>query len=316
MAVQPEPDHGHTPVLYEEVLALLQPASGGRYIDGTVGAGGHADGILVTSAPDGELLGFDRDPAAIAFARDRLAPYGDRATLVNASYADMGEIAPTFGFDTVDGILLDLGLSSRQLADAGRGFSFNQEGPLDMRFDTREGQSAAELINNLSAEELADIFWRYGEERQSRRIARLVVDHRPLYTTNELAELIASNVKRPSGPAGRRHPATQVFQALRIAVNAELEAVEQGITAALGLLRPGGRLAIISFHSLEDRLVKLSFRDQSRTCVCPPEQPICTCGGRATVKLLTRKAVKATEQEIEENPRSRSARLRVVARIS
>lgn len=316
MATQPEPEFGHIPVLYEEVLAFLQLIAGGRYIDGTVGAGGHASGILAASGPDGRLLGFDRDPQAIAFARERLAQFGERATLVTASYASMGDIAPQYGFDAVDGILLDLGLSSRQLADAERGFSFIQEGPLDMRFDTRVGESAADLVNNLSAEELADIFWQYGEERQSRRIARLIVAHRPLYTTRELADLIASNVKRPSGPAGRRHPATQVFQALRIAVNAELDAVEHGITAALGLLKPAGRLVVISFHSLEDRLVKHTFRDQSRTCVCPPEQPICTCGGRAEVELLTRKAVKASEQEMEVNPRSRSARLRAVARVS
>lgn len=324
MAAQPEPenrpdrdvDPGHIPVLYAEVLDLLQPAPGGRYIDGTVGAGGHASGILVASAPDGQLLAFDRDPAAIAFARERLADFGDRVTLVNASYAEMGTIAPAHGYGAVDGILLDLGLSSRQLADAERGFSFIQEGPLDMRFDTREGESAADLVNNLSEEELADIFWRYGEERQSRRIARLIVAHRPLYTTRELADLIAAHMKRAPGPAGRRHPATQVFQALRIAVNAELEAVAQGVTAAIGLLKPGGRLAIISFHSLEDRLVKQTFRDQSRTCVCPPEQPVCTCGGRATVELLTRKAVKASEQEMELNPRSRSARLRAIARVN
>jgi 16S rRNA (cytosine1402-N4)-methyltransferase len=316
MAEQTKADYGHLPVLYDEVLALLQPQRGGRYIDGTVGAGGHAAGILVGSAPDGRLLGFDRDPQAIAVARERLSPFGDRAELVNASYATMGEVAPAMGFGAVDGILLDLGLSSRQLADAERGFSFLVEGPLDMRFDSREGESAADLINNLSAEELADIFWRYGEERRSRRIARLIVTHRPLTTTRELAELIASDIKRPSGPAGRRHPATQVFQALRIAVNDELATVERGLTAALGLLKPGGRLAVISFHSLEDRLVKNRFRDQSRTCVCPPQQPVCTCGGRAELELLTRKAVKASEQETELNPRSRSARLRVVARVS
>lgn len=316
MAAQPEQDYGHIPVLYDEVLKLLQPVTGGRYIDGTVGAGGHAGGILELSSPDGQLLGFDRDQSAIDVASERLAAYGSRVTLVNASYATMGAVAPGIGFDAVDGILLDLGLSSRQLADAERGFSFIHEGPLDMRFNTSEGESAADLINNLSEEELADIFWRYGEERQSRRIARLVVAHRPLSTTSDLADLIAGNLGRPAGRAGRRHPATQVFQALRIAVNDELAAVEQGIKAALGLLKPGGRLAIISFHSLEDRLVKHSFRDQSRTCVCPPEQPICTCGGNATVKLLTRKAVKASEQEVELNPRSRSARLRAIARFS
>jgi 16S rRNA (cytosine1402-N4)-methyltransferase len=316
MAEQTKADYGHLPVLYDEVLALLQPQRGGRYIDGTVGAGGHAAGILAASAPDGRLLGFDRDPQAIAVARERLSPFGDRAELVNASYATMGEEAPAMGFGAVNGILLDLGLSSRQLADAERGFSFLVEGPLDMRFDSREGESAADLINNLSAEELADIFWRYGEERRSRRIARLIVTHRPLTTTTELAELIASDIKRPSGPAGRRHPATQVFQALRIAVNDELATVERGLTAALGLLKPGGRLAVISFHSLEDRLVKNRFREQSRTCVCPPQQPVCTCGGRAELELLTRKAVKASEQETKLNPRSRSARLRVVARVS
>jgi 16S rRNA (cytosine1402-N4)-methyltransferase len=294
---------------------LLQPQRGGRYIDGTVGAGGHAAGILAGSAPDGRLLGFDRDPQVIAVARERLSLFGDRAELVNASYATMGEVAPVMGFGAVEGVLLDLGLSSRQLADAERGFSFLVDGPLDMRFDSREGESAADLINNLSAEELADIFWRYGEERRSRRIARLIVTHRPLTTTRELADLIASDIKRPSGPTGRRHPATQVFQALRIAVNDELATVERGLTAALGLLKPGGRLAVISFHSLEDRLVKNRFRDQSRACVCPPEQPVCTCGGRAELELLTRKAVKASEQETEMNPRSRSARLRVVARV-
>lgn len=316
MATRPDGDHVHLPVLYDEVVAWLQPVPGGMYVDGTVGAGGHAQGILEASAPDGRLLGFDRDPQAIAYAAERLAPFGERVTLVNASYATMGSVAPANGFGAPDGILLDLGLSSRQLADAERGFSFIEDGPLDMRFDTREGESAADLLNNLSAEELADIFWRYGEERQSRRIARLIVAHRPLATTNELADLIAAEIKRPAGRAGRRHPATQVFQALRIAVNAELETVGQGLSAALGLLKPGGRLVVISFHSLEDRLVKQRFRDRSRACVCPPEQPVCTCGGRAELKLLTRKAVKATEQEIASNPRSRSARLRAVAKLN
>lgn len=315
MAIQPEPDYGHIPVLYDEVLNLLQSTTPGLYIDGTVGAGGHARGILDASSPNGRLLGFDRDPAAIEVARGRLEDYGTRCTLVHASYATMGEAAPGHGFAAVDGILLDLGLSSRQLADAERGFSFLQDGPLDMRFDSSTGESAADLVNNLSEEDLADVFWRYGEERQSRRIARLVVAHRPLYTTGELAGLIAGELGRRPGRAGHRHPATQVFQALRIAVNDELVEVEKGIAAAVGLLKPGGRLAIISFHSLEDRLVKHSFRDQSRNCVCPPEQPICTCGGNATVKLLTRKATKATEQEIALNPRSRSARLRAIIKI-
>jgi 16S rRNA (cytosine1402-N4)-methyltransferase len=223
----------------------------------------------------------------------------------------MAAVAPPLGFDAVDGILLDLGLSSRQLADAERGFSFLKEGPLDMRFDPRQGQPAAELINNASEEELTDIFRRYGEEPQSRRIARLIVAHRPLETTTELAGLIERALGRRRG----RHPATQTFQALRIAVNDELGEVERGLRAAVGLLRPGGRLAVISFHSLEDRLVKQFFREAGRACVCPPEQPVCTCGARPALARVTRKAVKASAEEIDANPRSRSARLRVAEKL-
>lgn len=309
-----EPISGHKPVLYQEVLALLQPRPGGRYIDGTVGGGGHAAGLLAASAPDGQLLGLDRDPEAIAFAGHQLAPFGERAVLVNTSFANISIVAPEHGFTSVDGILLDLGLSSRQLADAQRGFSFLNEGPLDMRFDTRQGSTAADLVNNLSAEELADLFWRYGEEQQSRRIARLIVANRPLATTTELADLIAGQTAHHRRHGRYRHPATKVFQALRIAVNDELGEVERGLIAAVSLLASGGRLAVISFHSLEDRLVKQFFRRLSRNCTCPPEQPICTCGARATLKLVTRKAVQATVEEIAENPRSRSARLRVAAR--
>ena len=298
----------HVPVLFDEVMDGLRPIAGGRYIDGTLGAGGHAAGILERAAPDGRLLGFDRDPEAVAFATRRLAPFDDRAVLVAGSFGDMADVAPGLGFDAVDGILLDLGLSSRQLADSERGFSFLQEGPLDMRFDARTGETAADLVNNLSAEELADIFFRYGEEQQSRRIARLVVAHRPIETTTALASLIAGNFRRtPSG----RHPATKVFQALRIAVNGELAEIERGLRAAVALLRPGGRLAVISFHSLEDRLVKQFIREASRDCVCPPEQPVCTCGAQPALRRVTRKAVQATEAEIAANPRSRSARLRV-----
>lgn len=299
---------GHVPVLYAEVMDGLAPRAGGRYIDGTLGAGGHAAGILERSAPDGRLLGFDRDPAAVAFAARRLASFGERATLVASSFGDMADIAPARGFGVVDGVLLDLGLSSRQLDDAGRGFSFLQEGPLDMRFDARGGPTAADLVNNLSAEELADIFFRYGEEQQSRRIARLIVTHRPFATTTELASLLERNFRRSR--AGR-HPATKVFQALRIAVNGELEEIERGLRGALALLRPGGRLAVISFHSLEDRLVKQFIRQASRDCVCPPQQPVCTCGAQPALRRVTRKAVQPAEAEVAANPRSRSARLRV-----
>lgn len=306
-------DYGHQPVLLREVLAYLDPQPGGLFIDGTLGAGGHAAAILAATGPTGRLLGFDRDPAALAFAAQRLAPFGERFIPVGRSYADMGYVAHDRGFHPVDGILLDLGLSSRQLEDGNRGFSFLKEGPLDMRFDPRTGETAADLINNLSAEELADIFRRYGEESQSWRIARLIINNRPLHTTTDLAQLIEGDIGR-RGRSGR-HPATKVFQALRIAVNSELDEVERGIRAAVELLRPEGRLAIISFHSLEDRLVKHFFRDAARDCVCPPEQPVCTCGARAVLRLVTRKAIQATAEEISANPRSRSARLRVAAKI-
>lgn len=313
MADDEQPDEfSHEPVLLREVLVCLNPQPGGRFIDGTVGAGGHAQRLLEATTPGGRLLGFDRDPTALAYATRRLAPFGERFTPVARTYGDMGDIAPEFGFSSVDGVLLDLGLSSRQLDDAKRGFSFLKEGPLDMRFDPRQGETAADLINNLSAEELADIFRRYGEEQQSRRIARLIVIHRPLRTTTELAGLIEREIGRRSHTG--RHPATKVFQALRIAVNGELEEVERGIRAAVDLLRPGGRLAVISFHSLEDRLVKQFFRESARDCICPPEQPVCTCGTQPTLRLVRRKVIQATPEEIAANPRSRSARLRVAAK--
>lgn len=301
----------HVSVLLHEVLTLLRPQPGGRYLDGTLGAGGHTEGILEQSAPTGRVLAFDRDPDAIEFAQQRLAKYGERVVFVNASYADMAQIAPMYGFEQLDGIVLDLGLSSRQLHDGSRGFSFMREGPLDMRYDPSQEETAADLVNNLSESELADIFWRYGEERRSRKFARSIVAHRPLTTTIELADLIAGQVKR----RGRLHPATKIFQALRIAVNRELEALEKGVEAALELLKRNGRLAIISFHSLEDRFVKHTFRHLSQECICPPQQPVCTCEAQATLRLITRKVVKPGAEEISANPRSRSARLRVAEKI-
>lgn len=289
----------------------MQPQPGGRYIDGTVGAGGHAAGLLAATAPDGQVLAFDLDPAAIAFARERLQADASRITFVNASYADMGRLAPTLGFNQVDGVLLDLGLSSRQLNDSRRGFSFLQDGPLDMRFDPSQGVTAADLVNNLTEAELADLFWRYGEERLSRKLARAVAAARPLATTGQLRQVIEAAV----GRRGKKHPATLVFQALRIAVNEELAAVEKGLDAGIQLLKPGGRMAVISFHSLEDRLVKRTFRELSRDCVCPPQQPVCTCAAKAVVRLVTRKAVQPGAAEVAANPRSRSARLRVVEKL-
>jgi 16S rRNA (cytosine1402-N4)-methyltransferase len=304
-------DDTHIPVLYQEVLEHLQPRPGGRYLDGTVGAGGHTIGILQASAPDGQVLALDRDPAAIAFARQRLSMYDERVTFVNGSYTEMATISEAHSFEHFDGILLDLGLSSRQLADSQRGFSFLREGPLDMRFNATQGATAADLINNLSEAELADIFWRYGEERRSRQWAKVIVANRPITTTTQLADLIAAQVKR----RGRIHPATQIFQALRIAVNDELEAVERGVKVAIELLSANGRLAVISFHSLEDRFVKQFFRQLSRDCICPPEQPICTCNRQPVLRLITRKAIQAGAEEIADNPRSRSARLRVVEKV-
>jgi 16S rRNA (cytosine1402-N4)-methyltransferase len=293
-------------------MAYLQPRPGGRYIDGTLGSGGHTRGLLERSTPAGQVLAFDRDLEAIAFAKQHLAAFDGRIHFFHDSYSKMAETAAALDFAPVDGVLLDLGLSSRQLADSRRGFSFLQEGPLDMRFDPTQGTTAADLLNTLDESDLADLFREYGEEPHSRRLARLVVANRPLTTTTELATLIAG--KRPRRE--RIHPATRVFQALRIAVNRELEMVEEGLKAAVSVLRPGGRLVVIAFHSLEDRIVKQFMRRLSQDCVCPPQQPVCTCQAKATLRLVARKAVKASAAEIEANPRSRSARLRVAERLA
>lgn len=306
----------HIPVLFDEVLELLAPPANGhapyrRFIDGTLGAGGHCAGILEATAPQGRVLAFDKDAEAIAFAKNKLAEYGNRVIYANHSYAEMGTVAPAHGFEQVDGILLDLGLSSRQLDNGQRGFSFMKEGPLDMRFDTSQGETAADLLNNLDERELVTIIWRYGEERQSRRMAKLIVENRPHHTTTELAALISQNFRRKT----RIHPATKLFQALRIAVNQELETVRNGVETAVTLLKPGGRIAVISFHSLEDRIIKNLFRDLSRDCICPPKQPICNCDTQAKLRLITRKVIKATDKEIKTNTRSRSARLRVAEKL-
>jgi 16S rRNA (cytosine1402-N4)-methyltransferase len=302
----------HIPVLFQAVLDGLQARPGGRYIDATVGGGGHAAGILAASSPDGYLLGLDRDPAAVEAANAQLVSYGGRVVLVHRSFSRLAETAGTHRFIPADGLLFDLGLSSLQLADPTRGFAFSVDGPLDMRFDPQAGgPTAADLLNALSAEELAGILYRYGEERQSRRIAEAIVAARPLDTTRELVAAIEQVV----GRRGRIHPATRTFQALRIAVNDELAALEAALPQAVEVLAPGGRLAVISFHSLEDRLVKRFMRRESRECVCPPEAPVCTCGHRATLRLVSRKPIRPTAEEIAANPRARSARLRVAERI-
>ena len=301
----------HIPVLYKEIIQYLQPRSGGHYIDGTIGSGGHASGILDASAPDGRLLGFDRDPEAVAHAIDKLSNCSERITVVNKSFGDMGEVAPLIGFNRVDGILLDLGLSSRQLADNKRGFSYKSSGPLDMRFDIGSELSAADLINDMSSTDLANLFRKYGEVRYSKRIANAIVEQRPISSAKELSDI----VERESRRRWRIHPATQVFQALRIAVNDELEELSKGLKAATLLMTEGARLAVISFHSLEDRIVKNYFRDMSRDCICPPEQPICTCDTKPTFRILTRKVVRPSQEEVINNPRSRSAKLRVAEKM-
>lgn len=309
----------HIPVLYQETIDFLQPKTAGRYIDGTVGAGGHAKGILRASAPDGKILAFDKDREAIIYARQQLPEADQRITFVHASYSRMAELAPAYGFDKADGILLDLGLSSRQLENASRGFSFVNDGPLDMRFDTTSRSTAADLVNELDASELAAIFKRYGEVRHSHRLAEMIVSNRPLYTTKQLADLISQESSkygtRHRGRGQRIHPATQVFQALRIAVNEELAELERGLDAAVTLLEVGGRLVVISFHSLEDRIVKHFIRDMSQDCICPPGQPVCTCNYQPLLRPVRRKVVRPTESEIASNPRSRSAKLRVAERI-
>ncbi|MGB2897236.1 MAG: 16S rRNA (cytosine(1402)-N(4))-methyltransferase RsmH [Anaerolineales bacterium] len=304
---------GHTPVLYQNVLTALNLNAGGRYIDGTVGAGGHAAGILECSSPDGRLLGLDRDPNALILAGLRLQSFGDRVSLRHASYTAMHEEVSALGWDGVDAILLDLGLSSMQLADPKRGFSFRIDSPLDMRFDPNTDFTADEVVNHMPQDELADVIKRYGEEPRARAIAEAIVQARPLETTFQLAEVIAS---RATTKGKGIHPATRTFQALRIAVNDELDALKVGLETAVGLLSPRGRLAVISFHSLEDRIVKRFFRQESRDCICPQEQLICRCEHVATLQVLTKRPIRPNNDEILQNPRARSARFRVAERLT
>jgi len=313
-------EEGHLPVLVEEVLEILAPAPGSLHIDATLGGGGHAERILEAANPDGRLLGLDADPLAIARVDARLRPmYGDRLVLRQANFRELAEVAPGPGFGAVDGCLFDLGLSSYQLADRQRGFGFRAGGPLDMRFDTSRGVPASDLLASLDTAELTALFRRYGEEPKAPRIARAIVDARrvaPVATAEELAALV-ERVAPPNPRLRRRtHPATRVFQALRIAVNEELEALQAGLAAALDLLRPGGRLVVLSYHSLEDRIVKRFFQAERRGCVCPPDVPVCVCGHDPRLRLLTRPSLTPTAAEIDVNPRARSARLRAAERLA
>ena len=302
----------HQPVLYQEVIDLLRPQKSGHYVDATLGAGGHAEGILAASDPDGILVGLDLDMQALEIARQRLSKFGERAVVRHASYAQLEQILKELKWSGMNGILFDLGVSSMQLETPERGFSFLQDGPLDMRFDSQQELTAQQLVNEMKEEELAKIIWEFGEEPQARKIAAAIIRARPLSTTHQLADLVGSIMQEKHG---RIHPATLVFQALRIAVNSELQNLKTGLDQAIPLLIKDGRIAVISFHSLEDRMVKQTFQRQSRNCICPPEQPICTCGHVASLKVITRHAIKPSAQEVQVNPRARSAHLRVAQKV-
>ena len=316
----------HVPVLLTEVLRYLQPQAGGRYIDGTVGGGGHSAAILAQTAPDGQVLGIDTDEQALARVKAGLAEFVEsgRLVLAHGNFAELARIANEAGFASVEGVLLDLGFSSDQMDNPQRGFSFSADGPLDMRLDQSEAVSAADLVNSASEQELADIFWKYGEETRSRQIARRIVRERAkmaINSTARLAGLIAAGVPYKRGAI---HPATRAFQALRIAVNHELEQLETVLPQILDVLstkrsalgtdakeqRVAGRMVIISFHSLEDRIVKEFMRREATDCICPPHLPVCVCGHKARLRLLTSKPVTPTESEVVANPRARSAKLR------
>ncbi len=300
----------HIPVLYQEALEGLALRGGGRYIDATIGDGGHAVGILAGSSPDGTLLGVDLDPEAVAGARSRLAQFGDRVRLVEGDFRDLSHYASDQGFDPCDGVLLDLGMSSAQLGRPDRGFSFREAGPLDMRFSPRTKTTASDLVNGLAEPELARILYRFGEEPKARAIARAIVRQRPVKTTEQLAGIVAGVVRDR-----RQHPARRVFQALRIVVNDELGALEAVLPQAVSLLRTGGRLVVIAFHSLEDRIVKRFMKREAQDCICEPELPVCVCSHRASLRILTRRPVRPGPREVARNPRARSGRLRVAARL-
>jgi 16S rRNA (cytosine1402-N4)-methyltransferase len=304
-------DSPHQPVLYKEIIHALQPHTGGRYVDGTVGAGGHARGIMEASAPDGQLLGLDVDPQALAIARRNLAPYENRIHLAQASYTSLSTQLARLGWGAVDGIVLDLGASSMQFDTPGRGFSFLHDAPLDMRFGPQALQTAADLVNKYSERELADLIYQYGEERESRKIARAIVKARPIQTTRELVAAIESVAPRRGE---RVHPATRTFQALRIAVNEELTSIEEVLPQAVTALKPGGRLAVISFHSLEDRIVKDFLREHSKDRVNPPYEQIYEEERKATLKEVHRKPIVPSDEETQNNPRARSAKLRIAER--
>jgi 16S rRNA (cytosine1402-N4)-methyltransferase len=311
------PHDGHEPVLLEGAMQFLAAQPGRVLVDATLGLGGHAEAMLERVGPSGRVVGIDRDPIALERARTRLSRFGNAFTAIRGNHRDLSQLLDEHGIDAVDGILFDLGLSSMQLDAPERGFSFRFDGPLDMRMDPDSPTSAADLLADLSEDEIRRILWRYGEERRARAIARAIVadrEQKPFRTTLQLAEL----VRRVAGPRALRYridPATRTFQALRIAVNGEIDELSETILAAERMLRPGGRLVLISFHSLEDRCVKRTLRGLATRCVCPPRLPVCGCGRKDRVRLLTSKPVSADTTENSRNPRARSAKMRAAEKI-
>jgi len=302
----------HTPVMIPEIIQALKAHPGGRYIDGTLGEGGHSKSILNAIEPGGQVLGLDADAEAITVATERLMEHEDAFLAINANFRDIRATALRYEFVPVHGVLFDLGVSSLQLDRESRGFSFRRSDPLDMRFSFEQQLTAADIVNQYAESELADLIFHLGEDRAARRIAKAIVHNRPVNTSLELAELI----EKVSPRRGKRmHPATRTFQAIRIAVNDELSALETALEQAVSLLGQGGRLAVISYHSLEDRIVKNFIRKQASDCICPPGTPICKCNHLATLKMVSRRPLTPTESEIETNRRARSAKLRVAERI-
>ncbi len=304
----------HRPVLFQETIDSLEIRPDGRYIDGTLGGGGHSEAIL-QRLTTGTLLSIDQDPDAIAAAGKRLERYPN-SRIVQGNFCRMDEIAKEAGISAVDGVLLDIGVSSYQLDTPERGFSYHHDAPLDMRM-SKAGRTAGELVNGLSQQELASILFRYGEEKNANRIAAGICKAReaaPIETTGQLAEIVKGSVPA-AVRRGEGHPARKTFQALRIAVNGELDRLREGLQAGFGLLKPGGRLAVITFHSLEDRIVKQQMSDWCRGCVCPKDFPVCVCGRKPQGELVYKKGLTPSPQELAENPRARSARLRVIQKL-
>jgi 16S rRNA (cytosine1402-N4)-methyltransferase len=302
----------HKPVLLNEVVEALRPQPGKRYVDCTLGTGGHAEAILTKILPGGQLLGMDADPKAIEIAKDRLFDYAENTILVNDNFLSLETICRENRFLPVQGILFDLGLSSAQLDDSERGFSFQQYGPLDMRFDPTQQFTAADMVNTFPEERLSEMIKTYGEERYSKRIARHIVNSRPV---NNTLQLVAAIEKATGGYRSKIHPATRTFMALRIFVNHELENLSAALKQTINCLDRGGRLVVISYHSLEDRIVKQFMLTESKGCLCPPTIPVCQCGHEASLKIITRKIITPSVFEIKSNPRSRSAKLRVAERL-